>query len=285
MKLNICKVILLLILFCNVGSISAEVRWHCENDSQKITAILETLSSDDPIGKRVGDAALALVGIPAAESADNDTLGTIIVRIDSLSRREFINMAMALAIASRKNNPSMRDFEKALQDVSRKKGEDQGFPSQFFYASDWIVDNVYRGTVKEMTEYLEGGNYKTKTLDYVSHHKELFPALKDSVNLDKIKNIEMGLRSHRIPHLKKQTVNNKNAKDMMEDGDIIIMLPPENDYDIYDMGFVIKKNGEPYLIHISKDSETVELDPFPLARRFKVDGQFFYGFRWLRPIE
>ena len=148
MKLNICKVILLLILFCNVGSISAEVRWHCENDSQKITAILETLSSDDPIGKRVGDAALALVGIPAAESADNDTLGTIIVRIDSLSRREFINMAMALAIASRKNNPSMRDFEKALQDVSRKKGEDQGFPSQLFYASDWIVDNVYRGTVK-----------------------------------------------------------------------------------------------------------------------------------------
>ena len=62
------------------------------------------------------------------------------------------------------------------------------------------------------------------------------------------------------------------------------MNPPEADFDIYDIGIVSMENGEPYLIHISRENNQVRLDPYPLTRLFKIEGQFFYGYRWLRPV-
>ena len=63
------------------------------------------------------------------------------------------------------------------------------------------------------------------------------------------------------------------------------MNPPESDFDIYDIGVVSMEKGEPYLIHVSRATNKVELDPYPLQRLFKIEGQFFYGYRWLRPVE
>lgn len=262
-----------------------EVRYHCEKDSEAVMDLLSKISSEAPIGERVSQAAAALCGIPAAESADNDSIGNILIRLDSLSRREFINVALAAAIAASKTDPDVKDFEKALENVSRKKGKDEGFASQFFYGSDWIVDNKYRGNIEEMTEYVENGNYKTKTLDFITRHKDQFPAMKNQEVADKVQVSEMGFRSHRVPHLKKQSVNNKTIKELFQDGDIIIMLPPDYDFDIYDMGILTIKDGEPYMTHISKEKAEIAQDPFTLSRLFKNEGQFFYGFRWLRPKE
>ncbi|MCH5233489.1 MAG: DUF1460 domain-containing protein [Muribaculaceae bacterium] len=286
MKIFIKKIILLIsILLLSQGFANAVVRYHCEADSVAAIQLLEKISGIPDIGTRVMEAALALQNVPAGEAADNDLSGTLVVRLDTLSMRELLNVSLAAAIAAAKTNPGLRDFEKALESVSRKKGQDNGFTSQFFYASDWIVDNVYRGNVKEMTEYLENGNYKTKTLDFMTRHRDEFPALQDSATYENVKVIEMGFRSHRVPHLKKHYVGNKPFRDMLQDGDIIIMLPPETDFDIFDMGIIHIKNNEPYLIHISKDHGKVVEDPYPLARRFKLDNQFFYGFRWLKPTE
>lgn len=265
--------------------LSGEVRYHCPNDSDAVVELLSKISADAPIGERVSQAAAALTGIPASESADNDTIGTIVIRLDSLSRRELINVALAAAIAAAKTDPQVKDFEKALENVSRKKGKDEGFASQFFYGSDWIVDNKYRGNIEEMTEYVENGNYKTKTLDYVTRNKDKFPAMKNPQIADKVQVSEMGFRSHRVPHLKKQSVTNKNIKGMFQDGDIIIMLPPDYDFDIYDIGILTIINGEPFMTHVDKETGLIGQDKFPLSRLFKNEGQFFYGFRWIRPLE
>lgn len=147
------------------------------------------------------------------------------------------------------------------------------------------MDNVYRGHLKEMTEYVTGGGFKTKTLDYITRHKDEYPALKDPKVYDKVRMMEMGYRSHRIPHLKKQSAANKPLHEIMKDGDIIMMLSQEIDFDIYDVGFIEMVDGEPHLIHISHENGNVTADPYPLSRLFKIDGQHFYGYRWLRPAE
>ena len=236
-------------------------------------------------GDKIVEAALALTGIPFGKAADNDSTGTIMVRLDSLNQREFVYTAIAAAKTAQLTVPTLHEFENNLEEISRRKGKDEGFASQFLYASDWIVDNVYRGNLKEMTEYLENGNNRTKTLDYVSRHPEEFPAMADSVTAEKVRIMEYGYRSHRIPHLKKQSIGNKNVKELLANGDIIIMNPPDMDVDIYDIGIINLVNGEPYLIHISRTNNKVEQDPYPIGRLFKNEGQFFYGFRWLRPIE
>lgn len=278
---------LFFLLLCMVMGLPcmAAVRYHCPEDSIRILELIDKAKNGASYGEKIVEAAKALSGIPRGWSADNDSIGSLVIRLDSLSQREFIYMALAAAKTAEQSLEGLYAFEKNLENISRKKGVDEGFPSQFFYGSDWIVDNVYRGNLKEMTEYLDGGGSRTKTLDYVSRHAEEFPALSDPETLDKIKVMEFGYRSHRIPHLKKQSIGNKNVKELLQNGDIIIMNPPETDFDIYDIGVVSLENGEPYLIHISRETNEVRLDPYPLTRLFKIEGQFFYGYRWLRPIE
>lgn len=281
------KIIVASIFFTGTTLISAaQVRYHCAQDSVRAMNLVEAAAKGgNNYGLRVVEAAKALQGIPYATAADNDLLGTINIRLDSLNQREFIYMALAAAKTAQLSVPTLHEFERNLENISRKKGKDEGFASQFLYGADWIVDNVYRGNLREMTEYLDGGSYRTKTLDYVSRHPELFPAMADSTVAQKVKVTELGYRSHRIPHLKKQSIGNKNVKELLQNGDIIILSPMDNDFDIYDIGIVSIENGEPTLLHISREKGEVVLDPFPLQRLFKIEGQFFYGYRWLRPTE
>lgn len=236
-------------------------------------------------GERCVFVAKQLEGTPIGVSPDNDTIGTLTVNIHTFSPLGFASTVMAIAEASTRKNPDLSEYETYLEKYSRRKGVDSGFASQIFYGADWIVDNVYRGNLKEMTEYLTGGGVKVKTLDYVSHHPELYPALKDSVTMDKIKMMEMGYRSHRIPHLKKQSSGNKELHELMDQGDIIMMLSNEIDRDVYDIGFVELRDGVPYLIHTPSASGKVTIDPYPLQRLFKLENQHFYGYRWLRPTD
>lgn len=274
-------------LFISIFSLSgiASPRYHCPKDSARVMEIISLASHAENFPDRVIAVAKALVGTPLAKAADNDTEGTIVVRLDSLNQREFLYITLAAAKTAGLSYPNIRDFEKNLENISRRKGKDEGFPSQFLYGADWIVDNVYRGNLKEMTEYLDGGSFRTKTLDYVSRHPEEFPALSNPEILDKVKVVEYGYRSHRLPHLKKQSIGNKNVKELLQEGDIIILSAMNNDFDIYDIGFVTFVNGEPTLIHVSHHTGGTLIDPFPLTRLFKNEGQYFYGYRWLRPVE
>lgn len=274
-------------LFAFFALHSSATRIHCSEDTVKVREILTVLSESgsDKFGQRCVEAALQLTGTPWAPPADNDSIGTMMVSLHGFDRLGFINNVLALAKASMHHVPVERQFELELESYSRRKGEDGGFPSQLFYGADWIVDNIYRGNLKEMTEYIGGGGFKAKTLDYLTRHSDEFPAMSNPEVKDKVRMIEMGYRSHRIPHLKKQSAGNKEIRDLLEDGDIIIMLSNEIDQDVYDIGIVNKVDGEPYLIHISHESGKVEQDPYPLARLFKLEGQHFYGYRWLRPTE
>ena len=268
------------------SSALAGPRIHCSEDTVKVSRILGSLqTADKDLGKRCVAAAEELVGTVWAPAHDNDTIGTMVVNLHGFDRMGFVNNVLALAKASLHHMPVERQYEIALEGYSRRKGEDNGFPSQLFYGADWIVDNIYRGNLKEVTEYVGGGSFKPKTLDYMTRHADEFPAMKDPAVNDKIRMIEMGYRSHRIPHLKKQSVGNKEIRDMMEDGDIVIMLSNELDYDVYDIGFVKMVGGEPHFIHISRETGKVVEDPYPLSRLFKLENQHFYGYRWLRPTE
>lgn len=274
------------IMICTVSASAYEARVHCAEDTVKVSELLrKTAEHGGTFGERCVFVAKELAGTPWAPPADNDAQGTIVINLHGFDRIGFINTVLSMAQASMQKLPRVKEYERFYEQYSRCKGQDDGFASQLFYGSEWIVDNVYRGNIKEMTEYVSGGGFKTKTLDYMTRHKDEFPALSDQATYDKVRMNEMGYRSHRIPHLKKQSVGNKPLHELMLDGDIILMLSPEIDKDIYDIGIVEMIEGEPHLIHISHDNGLVTADPYPLSRLFKLEGQHFYGYRWLRPQE
>ncbi len=278
--------VIALALTLSSGASAYEARVHCAEDTIKVSELLrKTAEHGGTLGERCVFVAKELAGTPWAQPADNDEKGTIMINLHGLDRLGFVNTVMAIAHASTQKLPRVKEYERFYEQFSRRKGQDDGFASQLFYGAEWIVDNIYRGNLKEMTEYVGGGGFKVKTFDYMTRHRDEFPALKDQAVFDAVRMNEMGYRSHRLPHLKKQSAGNKPLHELMLDGDIILMLSSDIDYDIYDIGFIEMKDGEPYLIHISRDKGVVTEDPYPLNRLFKLEGQHFYGYRWLRPTE
>ncbi len=260
-------------------------RYHCEKDTVFANRALTQLAGIERMGDRVVAAAKLLEGIPAGVSVENDSVGTVMVSFHSFDNLDFLTAVMSLAKGAPINDSDWTTYGSMLENTGRRKGEDKGFASKLKYGSQWIVDNIYRGNVKDMTEYFEGSTFKTKTLNHFTRNRDKFPALADSAAYEGQRMVEMGFYSHKIPHIKKQTVNNKNFTSLLQNGDIIFMLPNEIDYDVYDVGIVEIMEDGPHLIHLSHETGKVTSDPYPLSRLFKLENQHFYGFRFLRPEE
>lgn len=267
------------------ASAARDYRYHCGEDTVFAQKAITELSATENLGKRIVAAAHMLEGIPLAASVENDSVGTLMVNFHSFDNLDFITSVMALARSTGMQGADWRTYASMLENVGRMKGEDKGFASKLKYGSQWIVDNIYRGNIKDMTEYFEGSTFKTKTLDHFTRNRDLYPALADSATYEEQRMVEMGFYSHKIPHVKKQTINNRNFSELLKDGDIIMLLPKEPDYDLYDVGVVEIKEDGPHLIHLSREAGKVTADEYPLSRLFKLESQHFYGFRFLRPEE
>lgn len=254
----------------------------CKADSLMAVRLMQAsfeAGRDVTVGQRVAAAALSLVG----SVCDTDTCDGAMFLNFSRSMT-FPNLCLAAAKTSALNFRRVSDFFEAFTGVDCRKGEYDGFTSRFHYGSDWIMDNIYRGNFKELTETYSGGaTFRTKSLDYVTRNRGLYPELADSVTFERMRMIEMGYRTHKIPHLKKETVNRKWLAEDIRQGDILVLLSGRQDYDVYDIGVVVIHEDGPHLLHLDPVTRTVVVEPDPLNRYFKRNGQQFYGYRWLRP--
>lgn len=277
---------LFIILFAGAAAAATHApRVHCEADTVKVEAILTEISSKNvDFPQRMVLAAKALLDSPRSESVEYDSLGTVMINLHSFDPVDFLSCVLSIAQTSALRQPTWRDYAKNLEKISRVKGEDTGFASKLKYGAQWIVDNVYRGNVKDMTEYFDGSVFKTRTLDHFTRNRDKYPALADSAIFESQRMIEMGYRSHKVPHMKKQTIANKNLLELFKPGDVIMMLSNDEYPDVFDIG-IISLEGEPHLIHIGLEEGKVTEDPYPISRLFKLQNQHFYGFRWLRPQE
>lgn len=250
----------------------------------RMVSELRAMPGGTSIGPRVAAAAVMLTGVAAGQPLDNDSTGTAIIGFERTDGLGLVNMAMALAQAAGSPLGRWQDYGEALVNVSRRRGEDTGFASKMMYGADWVTDNVYRGNISDLTERYSGSNvFKTKSLDKISLNRADYPALADSATYEALRMVEMGYRTHKIPHLKKETLSKKDILEDLRDGDIIMMLSSDPRFDIYDIGIVHIQPDGPHFIHVSPSTGKVVEEAEVLPRWFKKENQYFYGYRWLRP--
>lgn len=264
---------------------AAQVRYAQPSDTVRAKEILTGLRVVPGLdtGKLVALGAGALTGAEAGEPVDNDSIATVCVSFGPFDDLGFVNAAMALAKGAESQLGRWQDYGDALVSVSRRRGVDKGFSSRMIYGADWVNDNVYRGNLTDLTERYSASNiFKTKSLDGVTFNRSRYRALADSATYEAVRMVEMGFRSHKIPHLKKETINKKEILGDMRDGDILMLLGSDPRFDIYDMGVVVLRADGPHIIHVSETEGKVVEEPEPLPRWFKRENQHFYGYRWLR---
>ena len=248
-----------------------KMRFHCENDTLKINNLLEAgLNSNISCSNELMVYyAKQLLDIPyIAHTLEGDT-EMLTINIDELDCTTYVETVYALARTTLSQRTTWRDFANNLESVRYRNGEMTDYASRLHYISDWIMNNSARGNVKEITTEFGGCKYIIKTIDFMSKHREYYPAMADSTIYEKIRNYEIGYRSHRFPYIKKELLYTKNIINEFESGDIIAMVTKTEGLDISHLGLVLKENNKLYFINASMGGKKVQIEKSQFADYMK----------------
>ncbi len=193
----------------------------------------------------------------------------VTVNLDAVDCTTFVDMVLAMSYTVGEGRTSWRDFVYNLERLRYRGGEVNGYGSRLHYVCDWVVDNIHRGNIEDATKIFPRINHVVRTIDYMSSHRDKYPALADSAELARIKNVEIGYRSHRFPYVKTVDLGGKETKAAFRDGDAVALVSNLKDLDVSHMGFVVIENGEPYLLHASSTDGKVEVSQRSLADYMK----------------
>lgn len=242
-----------------------DVRWHDErNDTTKITQILlkaDAMNIADQ-GSRTMAIAEMLTGIPYTTGPLEAPVEQLTVRLDSMDCATFVETVLALEMTLDEQRSSWRDFIYNLERLRYRNGNAVTYSSRLHYFSDWVIDNTHRGILQEVTDRL-GANTKwqVKTLEYMTRNRSQYPALADDEEYDRMKNVEIGYRSHRYPYIR--PIDAKSIR--LRDGDVVAMTTKHQGLDVQHVGLIKIKDGTPYLMHASKPAGKVLIEERPLA--------------------
>lgn len=250
----------------SAGAINLQqVRFHNEaTDTTAITAILvETQGIADP-GERVVNIARRFIGTPYAAHTLEGPEEMLTVNLDSLDCTTFVETVAALAYTAGERRASWRDFVHNLERLRYRSGHLDGYASRLHYISDWIVNNSHRGLITEATAEIPMSSTVIKTIDYMSRHRDAYPALADDDTFQAIKDVEGGYRSHLYHIVKWERTSSRDVINALADGDIIALTCSAKDLDVSHMAILVKVDGKPHLIHASSSAGRVELSKLPL---------------------
>ena len=268
----LCFGIFCIVSVCNGASqsVSARIRFHnCAKDTIRITEILTDILRNDPGSpggriEAIGSLFLETPYVAHTLEVDSGMPEVITVNIDELDCTTFVETVAAMARTIGEGRSSWRDFVYNLENIRYRGGKMDGYGSRLHYNADWIVDNSYRGNVKDVTPFFPKVTYATKSINFMSTNRDRYVALSDSAEFERILSVENGYRNHRYPYIKSIDLGNKATKAAFKGGDIVALTSNLKNLDVTHMGIITIRRGEPYLMHASSSLGKVVITSVPL---------------------
>lgn len=283
--MNGIKSIRLLIFFVSVLLLSLNSRAqrvHCAKDSMQAMKILaKNHKAGSKAAEHIAPIAESFLGVKYEPLTEKDT-DVLELRFDAFDDLTFLNTVVAIARVVTQPGPLRPvDVMQQIENVGYRQGKADGFSTKLVYGADWILNNKSRGIIKELTDDYSN-SYKTKSLEKLTKERERYVALSDSAMYERQKMVEMGFRTHKIPHLKRESFGLGDVATELRDGDIIMLLSTDPAFDVFERGIIVKRDDGYHFIHASeKDGQVVE-EPEPMTRYLKRNAKKIYGWRWLR---
>lgn len=248
------------------------MRFHCSNDT---TEINELLKKGYESGKKRGGELVSfygheLLGRPYVAGTLEGNEEKLTINIDELDCTTYIETLYALARTTINGRYSWRDYAANLENLRYRQGHLDGYASRLHYISEWAVDNTSRGNLVEVTPDLPGCRYEVKTLDFMTSHRDAYPALKDSATWAKLREYEIGYRNHRIPYVPKSLLGGKDLKAALQDGDIVALVTKTTGLDVSHMGVIVKDDGgDIYLMNASMSGGKVQIENLDMLKMMR----------------
>jgi hypothetical protein len=166
----------------------------------------------------------------------------------------FVENVVALAWCLKSREESFEGFRRVLKKTRYRNGRMQGYSSRLHYFSDWIQDNQKKGIVRDITAKIGGKSYR-KTINFMTTHSDLYPALKDVMILRRMKSVEKAISRRLLYPVPKRFV--RTLEDEIQDGDVIAITTNTEGLDVQHVGFAVRVKNRIHLLHASSAERKV----------------------------
>lgn len=271
----------LFISFASVAQVGdGAIFGDVERDTLTINEMLRGLGRDLPMGKMTAQVARQFVGTPyAAGTLEGDT-EQLRVNLQQMDCTTLVETVAAIVMTAHEGRISWRDFLYNLTSLRYRGGNINGYASRLHYFSDWALDNAYRGNLTEVSESMPGASRTVKSLDYMTRHRELYPALADSLQYARMRGVEDGYRNTSHYSIKATRAMSRNFEEALREGDIIAFTTSKQGLDVTHMGIIVMNDGQPRLLHASSRKGAVVIEEAPLKDYLHRNGS--HGVRVVR---
>ena len=239
-----------------------EVRFHNEaSDTSRISELLvegmRSLPADASPGDRADFFARRFIGTPYGAHTLEAPVGqdeALVVNLDSLDCTTFVETVAALAATL---------------------GELDGYPSRLHYIADWAVDNIHKGILRDATLLMPRNSWMVRSIDFMTAHRDSYPALADSATFQRMRRIEFGYRNHRFPYLRTGDLTDRKLLAAIQPGDIVAFVSTLKDLDVTHMGIIVRgDDGSLRVLHASSTGGKVMISEQKLSDFMKRNRQW-----------
>ena len=277
-----------MLLVCGCAPLFAQsfaIRWHNEaSDTTRITELLKEgakMTFKNP-SERVGWYARKFIGTPyVAHTLEGDE-EMLTVNLDELDCTTFVDVAMALAYTTGEQRQSWHDFVYNLRRMRYRDGEMDGYSSRLHYNCDWALNNIHRGNFEDITRNIPQFKEQIRTIDFMTSNRDKYPSLADSVQFERVKNVENAYRNHKFPYIRTSDLGRKDVQKYLREGDVLGFVTKLKNLDTTHMGIVVKEaDGEFHVLHASSSNGKVEISSTTLPE-FVKQNRSWIGVRIFR---
>lgn len=256
---------LFVFLFC-----SSQIRPSGPSSNKEIfDGVISYAEAQHLPGQKTG-AVLAAVGkyflgSPYFEkSLDRDSVEKLTVELTGFDCTTFVESALALSRCIAVSKTSFKNFETELTTIRYRGGKLNSYASRLHYFSEWILDNIEKQIVQDVTQEC-GGTVTNFKLNFMTTHASLYPQLKSNPEfIDSIKLVEKRLSGKPFYEISKTQLALCEAK--IHSGDIIVITTDIKGLDVSHVGIAVQgKNNRMYLLHASSSDEKVKISETPLS--------------------
>ncbi len=234
-------------------------------------AFYEKMAQLDPIkdAKDYGDS-LGIIGktfidIPyVAKTLEVGQTESLVINLHGLDCTTFVENVLAFGKLVREGKGGIADFLDNLEEIRYEDGKLDGYASRLHYFSYWMANNEKKGLIKDITREMMGSELRTKEINFMGTHRDLYPFLRDDKNFDHIRKTESALYQQPLCLLPQDRI--AANEHLIKTGDIIALTTSIKGLDVTHTGIASRESdGRIHLLHASTSSMKVEVTKLPLV--------------------
>ena len=234
-----------------------------------------------PMGDLVARIGFEFLGTPyGAGTLDvNPTQENVIINFSELDCVTFFENSLCIARCIKMQKFEFEDLFEQIKFTRYRGGVLTDYSSRLHYTSEWILDNVKKGTVQDITQEIGGIEHKFD-LSFMTNNPKNYAALnqKNSENLiQKIREIEAQISKEKFYIIPNNQIS-RLARNI-NDGDIIAIAIKTKGLDYGHLGISFDRK----LMHASRRLKKVIVDNS--ISQYVNSNQNNIGITVLRPLE